>query len=75
MWLHLDLINNVMNSCKQFFPVVKYAYTTIPTYPSGQIGHIVACKNPSAHPEGKLSFQDMTKLTLNSTFSRNRPLG
>lgn len=52
MWLHLDLIHSVMSSCKKIFPVVKYAYTSIPTYPSGQIGHIIACKNGNTTPEG-----------------------
>ena len=43
-WLHIDLIKKVMNFCHQLFPVAHYAYTTIPTYPSGQIGFIL-CSN------------------------------
>lgn len=31
--------------CKDVFPVAEYAYTTIPTYPSGQIGFMVCCKD------------------------------
>jgi spermidine synthase len=31
--------------CKEVFPNVEYAYTTIPTYPSGQIGFMVCCKD------------------------------
>ncbi|KAL9603991.1 MAG: hypothetical protein Q9219_000753 [cf. Caloplaca sp. 3 TL-2023] len=31
--------------CKEVFPTVEYAYTTIPTYPSGQIGFMVCCKD------------------------------
>ena len=42
MWLHLDLIAGVFQQCKEIFPSVKYAYTTIPTYPSGQRGFIIA---------------------------------
>ncbi|KAI9298786.1 spermidine synthase [Neoconidiobolus thromboides FSU 785] len=51
-WLHLDLIKEVKTFSKKLFPVVEYAYTTIPTYPSGQIGFILCCnenrdlKNP-----------------------------
>lgn len=33
-----------MKNVKNIFPTVKYAFTTIPTYPSGQIGFIVASK-------------------------------
>ncbi|KAF3940439.1 hypothetical protein ABW19_dt0204641 [Dactylella cylindrospora] len=43
-WLHLPLITELKKSCKTVFPVVEYAYTTIPTYPSGQIGFMVCCK-------------------------------
>jgi len=44
MWLHLDLIKPLMNSIATFYESVDYAYTTIPTYPSGQIGFIIASK-------------------------------
>lgn len=27
--------------------MVEYAYTTVPTYPSGQIGFMVCCKDPA----------------------------
>lgn len=44
-WLHLPLITQLKKDCKTIFPVVEYAYTTIPTYPSGQIGFMVCCKD------------------------------
>ena len=44
-WLHLSLITDLKKSCLQVFPNVQYAYTTIPTYPSGQIGFMVCCKD------------------------------
>eukprot|EP01041_Mallomonas_annulata_P001520 gene1520-2920_t len=40
-WLHLDLIANVLADCRKIFSRVQYAYTAIPTYPSGQIGFII----------------------------------
>ncbi|CAM9215337.1 unnamed protein product [Discosporangium mesarthrocarpum] len=42
LWLHLPLITTVMTACRDIFASVDYAYTTIPTYPSGQIGFILA---------------------------------
>ncbi|KAF5913961.1 hypothetical protein HPG69_011992 [Diceros bicornis minor] len=45
-WLHLDLIKEMRQFCKSLFPVVDYAYCTIPTYPSGQIGFMLCSKNP-----------------------------
>ena len=43
--MHLPLIKEVKKSCKDIFPVAEYAFTTIPTYPSGQIGFMVCCKD------------------------------
>ncbi|KFA73658.1 hypothetical protein S40288_07639 [Stachybotrys chartarum IBT 40288] len=46
-WLHLSLITRIKKDCKEVFPVAEYAYTTIPTYPSGQIGFMVCTKDPN----------------------------
>uniref|UniRef100_A0A7S2HBD7 PABS domain-containing protein n=1 Tax=Haptolina brevifila TaxID=156173 RepID=A0A7S2HBD7_9EUKA len=46
MWLHLDLIREVLKHCHSVFPSVDYAFTTIPTYPSGQIGFLMCSTSP-----------------------------
>jgi len=51
VWLHLPLIHKLLDFCKSLFAHAEYAYTSIPTYPSGQIGFIIgslgdSCKNP-----------------------------
>lgn len=46
-WLHLDLIAKVLGDCGAAFPTVEYAFTTIPTYPCGQIGFLL-CSTGSA---------------------------
>ena len=43
-WLHLDLIKKVMTDASALYPVVDYAFSSVPTYPSGQIGYIIATK-------------------------------
>jgi spermidine synthase len=43
-WLHLNLIKEVLENSKKIYQTVQYAFTTIPTYPSGQIGFIL-CSN------------------------------
>jgi len=48
IWLHLQLIGDVLGSCKEVFPSVDYAFTTIPTYPSGQIGFLMCSTTPNA---------------------------
>lgn len=41
------MIKDLKKSCKEVFPVAEYAWTTIPTYPSGQIGFMVCTKDGS----------------------------
>jgi spermidine synthase len=48
-WLHLDLIESMMRCCRGIFSNVQYAYTTIPTYPSGQVSH---------HHTGRVIFRE-----------------
>lgn len=47
IWLHMLLISKLKKDCKAIFPIVEYAYTMIPTYPSGSIGFMVCCKDPT----------------------------
>lgn len=42
LWLHLKLISTVLHACAELFATVDYAFTTVPSYPSGQIGFILA---------------------------------
>jgi len=42
LWLHLPLIKQLRDTAREIFASAEYAYTTIPTYPAGQIGYIVA---------------------------------
>jgi spermidine synthase len=50
MWLHTDLIAPMIRACRGIFAAVEYAYTTIPTYPSGQIGFLL-CSNVSSEEQ------------------------
>lgn len=46
-WLTVDFIHEVMDRVNAVFPAVQYCYTTIPSYPSGQIGLLVSSKDPN----------------------------
>lgn len=52
VWLHLDIIKEVTSMCRGIFQggAVSYAYTTIPTYPSGQIGFVLSTKARDGAP-------------------------
>ncbi|ODV63191.1 spermidine synthase [Ascoidea rubescens DSM 1968] len=65
IWLHMKIIKDLKDACSQVFPNVRYAYTTIPTYPSGQIGFMVCTKNKSidlSKPLRSFSKDDEKKL-------------
>ncbi len=49
IWLHMPIIKDLKKACSKVFPTVEYAYTTIPTYPSGQIGFMVCSKDPNVN--------------------------
>merc|ERR1712179_422007 len=59
MWLHLELIKEMQTFCKELFPSVDYCYSTVPTYPSGQIGYTLCSKNPDTNfREPAITFTD-----------------
>ncbi|XP_076019591.1 spermidine synthase [Genypterus blacodes] len=66
-WLHLELIKEMRTFCKTLFPVVDYAYCTIPTYPSGQIGFMLCSKNPETNfrePVRQLTKDEVESMNL-----------
>ncbi|KAK3803606.1 hypothetical protein RRG08_023324 [Elysia crispata] len=67
MWIHLELIKNMKEFCKNIYPSVSYAYTTIPTYPCGQIGFMICSLDKSLdfdNPPNALSAEDVEKFGL-----------
>jgi len=45
LWFDLELISKLKKNCQEIFPVVDYAYVSIPTYIGGQIGFLLNSKN------------------------------
>lgn len=42
IWLHMHFIKHIIANCRQVFKgSVNYAWTTVPTYPSGVIGYML----------------------------------
>ena len=44
-WGDLPLIKKMMTACRSLFPVVSYAFTTVPSYCGGQVGFVLASLN------------------------------
>ncbi|XP_071686189.1 spermine synthase isoform X3 [Rutidosis leptorrhynchoides] len=68
MWLHTHLIQDMISVCQKIFKNVHYAWTSVPTYPSGVIGFILCSTegppvdfrnpvNPIEKLEGALEHQ------------------
>ncbi|GAB6018562.1 hypothetical protein CHUAL_000257 [Chamberlinius hualienensis] len=67
MWFNLDLIKQMVTFCKTIFPVVAYAYTTIPSYPGGHIGFILCGTSPDtifSEPVIKLTKEEVKSMKL-----------
>eukprot|EP01091_Cochliopodium_minus_P021135 TRINITY_DN954_c0_g1_i1.p1 TRINITY_DN954_c0_g1~~TRINITY_DN954_c0_g1_i1.p1 ORF type:complete len:300 (+),score=95.39 TRINITY_DN954_c0_g1_i1:255-1154(+) len=58
VWLHLDMIANLYKMSKEIYKSVDYAYTTIPTYPSGQIGFMLCSKGDNVLKKAKRTVKE-----------------
>ncbi|CCK68594.1 spermidine synthase KNAG_0B01460 [Huiozyma naganishii CBS 8797] len=64
-WIHLPIIKDLKKACKAVFPVAEYAWTSIPTYPTGMIGFMVCSKDKSVNvkkPLREISSAEEEKL-------------
>jgi spermidine synthase len=60
LWIHFELIKDLVGCCANIFQYCEYATTNVPSYPCGQIGFVLARKGESRscrYPVRKLSFQ------------------
>ncbi|MQL96026.1 hypothetical protein Taro_028696, partial [Colocasia esculenta] len=68
MWLHTHLIQDMLSICSETFKTVHYAWTSVPTYPSGSIGFLLCSTegptvdflnpvNPIEKEDGALKFR------------------
>lgn len=64
-WLHSELIQSLVSDAKKIFAQVDYASIAIPTYPCGQIGSLVMCKNPDCLPNRVVRTGGIDYETLN----------
>jgi spermidine synthase len=64
IWIQLEMIRDLVGCCAEIFDYAEYATTTVPSYPCGQIGFVLARKGRSKScriPVRAVSFQDDLK--------------
>nr|CAH7737816.1 unnamed protein product [Callosobruchus chinensis] len=67
MWTDLPQIKQTMNNCRKHFPNVRYASSSVPSYPDGQIGYLVASLDASldlTKPSFKFTQEQITEYNL-----------
>jgi len=66
MWLHTELIKKLKNEVSKIFPSVEYAFSSVPTYPSGSMGYLVASKKKCdlKNPVRELSDEECDAIGL-----------
>lgn len=42
MWSELEQLKQTLENCRRHFKSVQYATSSVPSYPDGQIGYVVA---------------------------------
>lgn len=66
-WFDLELIKGLFSMCKSIFKTVGYGTTAVPSYPSGQIGFLICCKDKAvnfANPIYQFSEKELDTLNL-----------
>lgn len=66
-WFDLDFIRELVTKVRAIFPSVAYATTSVASYPSGQIGFLLASKNAAQvfnEPITKLSADQIDEMKL-----------
>lgn len=49
MWSELDQLKQTLDNCKRHFRTVQYATSSVPSYPDGQIGYVLAAVNENVN--------------------------
>ncbi|KAK4263252.1 hypothetical protein QN277_028689 [Acacia crassicarpa] len=69
IWLHMHIIEGIVDNCRQIFKgSVEYAWTSVPTYPSGVIGFMLcSTEGPPVdfkHPLNSIDANDSNQKSV-----------
>ncbi|XP_022185494.1 spermidine synthase [Nilaparvata lugens] len=67
VWCGLDTVVRTFNFCRSVFAASSYAYSAVPTYPTGQIGYVLGAKSATTNfkePVRIFSETELEKMEL-----------
>ncbi|XP_001607780.1 spermidine synthase [Nasonia vitripennis] len=67
VWSNLDQVQDTLTHCRSIFPKVAYGVSSVPTYPTGQIGYMLGSLNPETNfnePLKTFSEDELDKMEL-----------
>lgn len=71
-WVDSDYVKKTLQFCKKQFPNVAYAVTSVPSYPCGHIGFIIASIDPSVDLRNpKIQFTNTELDAMNLKYYSN----
>ncbi|CAA0812982.1 Spermine synthase [Striga hermonthica] len=72
MWLHTHMIHDMVSICRKIFKgSVRYAWTSVPTYPSGVIGFLL-CSTEGPHVDFVHPINPIEKIEDNALACRRQ---
>ncbi|XP_011639595.1 spermidine synthase [Pogonomyrmex barbatus] len=67
VWMNMDQVCSTLQHCKNVFPVAAYAVTSVPTYPTGQIGFVLGSLDEEtnlAEPIRIFSDEELDRMSM-----------
>ncbi|KAH0954414.1 hypothetical protein HN011_009337 [Eciton burchellii] len=68
VWENMMQVKDTLQHCRNVFPVAAYAVTSVPTYPTGQIGFVLGSLNSQTNfrePLKAFSEEDLERMEMN----------
>lgn len=68
VWTDMPLVKQTFDNCKKQFPAVKYSMSSVPSYPDGLIGYLIATTDETNHltkPMFQFTEQQLKDLNIN----------
>lgn len=63
-WIDAEHVRNFARACRKHFPIVKYGLTSVPSYPTGQIGFLVGAEEDPSVTRYQFNESELEELKI-----------